>query len=160
MRKFFRQPGIAAAYGSRAWGKIRADEVTAGRAAKAGKGQFYEAEELAGSSFARGRLRRLAARAQVARAYAWAPFLDQRDGGLYAGDALMTIEEVRLPFDPAWFFPLPKWATWHSETAVESVQRFLDLDFTRILPGHGSAVENPREALERALARARRKLKS
>ena len=87
-------------------------------------------------------------------------FLDERDGSLYAGDALVTIGEVRLPFDPAWYFPLPEWATWHNETAFGSAQSFLNLDFMRILPGHGSAVENPREALERALARARRKLKS
>lgn len=87
-------------------------------------------------------------------------FLDQRDGSLYAGDALMIIKEICLPFDPAWYFPLPKWATWLRETALASAQGFLNLDFTRILPGHGSAVENPRLGLERALARARRKLKS
>ncbi len=85
-------------------------------------------------------------------------FLDGRDGSLYAGDALMAIKEIRLPFDPAWYFPLPKWATWHSETALESAQSFLNLDFVRILAGHGSAAENPRVALERALAHARRKL--
>ncbi|MDQ2839852.1 MAG: MBL fold metallo-hydrolase [Acidobacteriota bacterium] len=85
-------------------------------------------------------------------------FLDERDGSLYSGDALVTIKEVRLPFDPAWYFPLPKWATWHNETALGSAQSFLDFDFTRILPGHGSAVEKAREAVERAIARARRKL--
>ncbi len=87
-------------------------------------------------------------------------FLDERDGSLYAGDALTTIKEVRLPFDPAWYFPLPKWATWHNETALESARRFFDLDFTRILPGHGRAVENARTSLEQAIRRAQERLAS
>ncbi len=83
---------------------------------------------------------------------------DGRDGSLYAGDALTTMKQLRLPFDPPWYFPLPKWATWHNETALASAERFSNFDLARILPGHGSAVENPREALEHAISQARRQL--
>lgn len=85
-------------------------------------------------------------------------FVDERSGDLYAGDALTTFKEVRLPFDPAWFFPFPKQATWHYATAFESGRRLAALSPKRVLPGHGPAFEHPAASFERALERARRKL--
>jgi glyoxylase-like metal-dependent hydrolase (beta-lactamase superfamily II) len=86
-------------------------------------------------------------------------FLDERDGSLYAGDALATFGEVRLPFDPVWYFPVTRPATWHFETALESARRLLERDFARILPGHGPAIEQARAALEKALSRAPQRLR-
>ena len=85
-------------------------------------------------------------------------FIDERDGTLYAGDALTTLREVRLPFDPPWYFPLPKQATWHFESALSSARRLANLNPSRILAGHGPAVANPHAALERAIERAQRTL--
>ena len=87
-------------------------------------------------------------------------FLDRRDGTLYAGDALTTFKEVRLPFDPPWYFPLPAFATWDSGLSLSSGRRLSALDFHRILPGHGAAVEGAHPALDRAIARGARKLAS
>jgi len=81
-------------------------------------------------------------------------FLDERDGTLYAGDSLVTFQEVRLPFDPPWYFPLTKPATWHYPTALSSARRLLEYDLKRILPGHGPAVEQARSALEKSVERA------
>ncbi|MDQ2840753.1 MAG: MBL fold metallo-hydrolase [Acidobacteriota bacterium] len=85
-------------------------------------------------------------------------FFDERDGSLYAGDAMVNIKELRLPYDPPWYFPLPKWATWHHQTALESAQRLFDLHCERVLPGHGKAVEKPSKAFEHALSRVRQKV--
>ena len=87
-------------------------------------------------------------------------FLDERDGTLYAGDALVTFKEVRLPFDPPWYFPLTKAPTWHFPTALGSAEKLLNVEINRILAGHGPAVENARPALERAIARGRNSLQS
>jgi glyoxylase-like metal-dependent hydrolase (beta-lactamase superfamily II) len=87
-------------------------------------------------------------------------FLDERDGSLYAGDALVTFSEVRLPFDPHWTFPLPKGGTWHFGTSFASGERLGAVRFERILAGHGRAVEDTGAALRRALDHARRALDS
>ncbi len=87
-------------------------------------------------------------------------FLDERDGSLYSGDALATFGAIRLPFDPPWYFPFPKQATWHFETALASVRRLATLNISRVLAGHGPAVEMPQQGLEQAIARAQKKIRS
>lgn len=65
-------------------------------------------------------------------------FLDERDGTLFAGDALVTMGgRLRTAADAPWFFPLPTLATWHKPTAVASVARLLELPIARVAPGHG-----------------------
>ena len=65
-------------------------------------------------------------------------FLDERDGTLFAGDALVTMGgQLRTAADAPWFFPLPTLATWHKPTAVASVARLLELPIARVAPGHG-----------------------
>jgi glyoxylase-like metal-dependent hydrolase (beta-lactamase superfamily II) len=86
-------------------------------------------------------------------------FLDERDGTLYVGDAMVTIggDPHVAGFGP-WYFPLPRFATWHRPTAVKSVQRLLELSdsiaINRIAPGHGPVLEGGRALLESALKRA------
>ncbi len=86
-------------------------------------------------------------------------FWDERDGSIYAGDAFTTFQEVRLPFDPPWYFPLAKPATWHYPSALASARRISNLEFNRILAGHGPAVANARIAVEHAIERGGEKLK-
>ena len=81
-------------------------------------------------------------------------FLDERDGTLFAGDSLVTFGGIHLPFDTPWFFPFPKWATWHNPTALTSARRLFTLEMTRILAGHGPAVEAAHAPLEQAIGRA------
>lgn len=87
-------------------------------------------------------------------------FFDERDGTLYAGDALVTVGgEVHVAGFGPWYFPLPAMATWHRPTALASARRLLELPIRRYCAGHGRVVEGGRELLEQAVARAERKLK-
>ena len=75
-------------------------------------------------------------------------FLDERDGTLLAGDALVTMGgELRTAANAPWFFPLPTLATWHKPTALASAARLLDLSIARIAPGHGRVLAAGRREL-------------
>jgi glyoxylase-like metal-dependent hydrolase (beta-lactamase superfamily II) len=80
-------------------------------------------------------------------------FLDQRDGTLYAGDALETFGGVRLPFDPPWYFVFIKIATWHYPTALASGRKLAALEAKRVAPGHGPTLETTAAAWKTALER-------
>lgn len=87
-------------------------------------------------------------------------YFDERDGTLYAGDALVTVGgKVRITGFGPWFFPLPAMATWHRPTALASARKLLPLPIRRYCAGHGRIVEGGRELLEQAVQRAERKLK-
>ena len=87
-------------------------------------------------------------------------FLDERDGTLYAGDALVTVGgKPHIAGWAPWFFPLPNFGTWHRPTARASIQHLYDTVPTatpirRIAAGHGRILEGGRELLEAALAEA------
>lgn len=82
-------------------------------------------------------------------------FFDERDGTLYAGDALVTVGgAVRVAGWAPWYFPLPNWATWHRPTALASAQRLAEFPVQRIAAGHGRVVEGGRDLLLRAIREA------
>ncbi|HEX4154501.1 MAG TPA: MBL fold metallo-hydrolase [Acidobacteriaceae bacterium] len=82
-------------------------------------------------------------------------YFDERDGTLYAGDALVTVGgRVHVPGFGPWYFPLPGMATWHRPTALASARRLLSLPIRRYAAGHGRLVEGGPELLERAIRRA------
>jgi glyoxylase-like metal-dependent hydrolase (beta-lactamase superfamily II) len=71
-------------------------------------------------------------------------FLDERDGTLYAGDALVTVGgTARVAGWAPWYFPLPNLATWHRPTALESVRKLAQQPVRRIAAGHGRLIEDP-----------------
>jgi glyoxylase-like metal-dependent hydrolase (beta-lactamase superfamily II) len=80
-------------------------------------------------------------------------FLDTRDRTLYCADSYSTIGGVATTAKPYLRFPLPGLATWHRPTALESARAMRALDPARLAPGHGSVVERPGEAMDRAIAR-------
>jgi len=88
-------------------------------------------------------------------------FLDERDGVLYAGDALVTMGgKPHIAGWAPWFFPLPNVATWHRPTAKKSVEELLtavpaETPIRYVAAGHGRLLEGGRELLESALAEAR-----
>ena len=85
-------------------------------------------------------------------------FLDERDGTLFAGDALVTMGgELRTAANAPWFFPLPTLATWHKPTAVASAARLLDLSIARVAPGHGNVLPATREQLSSMVESAKRR---
>lgn len=87
-------------------------------------------------------------------------YLDERDGTLYAGDALVTVGgRVHVVGFGPWYFPFAATATWHRPTAVESVRRLAELPIRRIAAGHGRLVEGGPELLRDAVKRAEAKLR-
>ena len=81
-------------------------------------------------------------------------FLDTRDGTLYCGDVFSTLGGVATSAKVNPHFPLPGLATWHRPTELASARALRALDPTRLAPGHGSVVEDPGAAMDRAIARA------
>lgn len=84
-------------------------------------------------------------------------FLDERDGTLIAGDALVSMGELRPPSKPVWWFPLPKLATWDKPMALESARKLAGLPVTGIATGHGKFVREGSAAIARAVAKAEKK---
>jgi glyoxylase-like metal-dependent hydrolase (beta-lactamase superfamily II) len=83
-------------------------------------------------------------------------YLDERDGTLYTGDAMITIGgSPHIPGFGPWYFPFPKLATWNRDVSVTSIRNLLDLPIQRLAPGHGRILEGGRNLLEAALAEAR-----
>jgi glyoxylase-like metal-dependent hydrolase (beta-lactamase superfamily II) len=83
-------------------------------------------------------------------------FVDERDGTLYAGDALHTVGRVLVSGSFAWRFPVSPLVTWHQPTAVASAERLRALGPARLAAGHGPVVEAPDRAMAAAIAQARR----
>ena len=84
-------------------------------------------------------------------------FLDERDGTLIAGDALVSMGELRPPNKPVWWFPLPKVATWDKAMALESARKLATLPVTGIATGHGKFVREGAAAIARAVVKGEKK---
>ncbi len=87
-------------------------------------------------------------------------YLDERDGTLYAGDALVTMGgQPHVSGWAPWYFPLPNFATWHRPTARQSIEHLLGIipaetPIRRIAAGHGRFIEGGSELLQQALSEA------
>ena len=88
-------------------------------------------------------------------------FLDERDGTLLAGDALVTVGgKLRTPADCPWYFLLPQAATWHKPTAVASVAKLSGLFIRRVAPGHGRVLSTDQATMRAVVEAASRKNKA
>jgi glyoxylase-like metal-dependent hydrolase (beta-lactamase superfamily II) len=65
-------------------------------------------------------------------------FLDERDGTLYAGDALVAKGRLAISGYAPWYFPLPNFATWNKTLALASANKLLAYPIERFACGHGS----------------------
>ena len=79
-------------------------------------------------------------------------FLDQRDGTLYAGDALGSLSRLTVSGYPPWFFP--NVGTWSKSTAIASAKKLLSFPIDRFACGHGKVNPGGIPALRAAIARA------
>ncbi len=81
-------------------------------------------------------------------------FLDERDGTLFCGDALVNVG--RLSVSGVWrtIFPFPYFATWHRPSASASARRLLALAPTTLACVHGRPIPHPAKAMARAIAEA------
>lgn len=80
--------------------------------------------------------------------------LDERDGTLFAGDALMAMGRLAVCTDSPWYFPQKRF-TWSAPLAIESAERLLDYPVKRFACGHGKVRDGGHAALHKALAAAR-----
>jgi glyoxylase-like metal-dependent hydrolase (beta-lactamase superfamily II) len=81
-------------------------------------------------------------------------FLDERDGTLYAGDALICKGGLSVSGFAPWFFPFPNFGTWDKATAVASAKKLLAYPIERFASGHGAIQVGGRGALTAAIAQA------
>jgi glyoxylase-like metal-dependent hydrolase (beta-lactamase superfamily II) len=81
-------------------------------------------------------------------------FLDQRDGTLYAGDALVGKGHLTISGFAPWFFPLPNFGTWHKATALASANKLLTYPIERFACGHGDIKPGGIPTLRAAIAKA------
>jgi len=85
-------------------------------------------------------------------------FLDERDGTLFAGDALVAIGKLAVSGFGPWYFPFPNLVTWSKPTAVASVRALAnlpaDVPLERFACGHGAIRSGGRTALTQILATA------
>ncbi len=81
-------------------------------------------------------------------------FLDERDGTLFAGDALIGFGGLTVSGFAPWYFPLPNLATWNKATALASARSLLSLPIERFASGHGKVVAGGIPALQAAIAKA------
>jgi glyoxylase-like metal-dependent hydrolase (beta-lactamase superfamily II) len=79
-------------------------------------------------------------------------FLDERDGTLYAGDALGSVSRLTVSGYPPWFFP--NVGTWSKSLAVVSAKKLLPFPIERFACGHGKVNPGGIPALRAAIAKA------
>ena len=82
-----------------------------------------------------------------------AAYLDERDGTLYTGDALVCVGRLAVCGDTPWYFSLPSWVMWSKRLALESAERLLDYPVVQFAAGHGPVRDGGVEALRGAVAK-------
>ena len=83
-------------------------------------------------------------------------FLDERDGTLYAGDALIGVGKLAVSGFAPWYFPFPNMATWNKPTAAASARRLLEFPIERFACGHGAVREGGVVLLKKVVEAASR----
>ena len=78
-------------------------------------------------------------------------FVDERDGTLFCGDALVNVGGLSVSGVWRTLFPFPYFATWHRPTACASAHRLLTLAPTTLACCHGRPIPAPAAALARAV---------
>jgi glyoxylase-like metal-dependent hydrolase (beta-lactamase superfamily II) len=81
-------------------------------------------------------------------------FLDERDGTLFAGDALVGVGHLTVAGFAPWFFPLPNGGTWNKTVALASARKLLMVPAERFACGHGQVREGGVAALREAVGKA------
>ena len=83
-------------------------------------------------------------------------FLDERDGTLYAGDALTAIGRLAICGWTPWYFSLPSFVMWSRPLALESARTLLAYPIQRFACGHGAIREGGVPALKALVEQASR----
>jgi glyoxylase-like metal-dependent hydrolase (beta-lactamase superfamily II) len=83
-------------------------------------------------------------------------FLDTRDRSLIAGDAFQTRGGIAVSGVIRPLFPFPALATWDKPAALTSARALRALNPSLLTVGHGRALSDPADAMDRAIATAQR----
>lgn len=83
-------------------------------------------------------------------------YLDERDGTLYTGDALVCVGRLSVCGDTPWYFSLPSWVMWSKRLMLESAERLLEYPIVRFAAGHGPVRGGGSDALQAAVASAQK----
>jgi glyoxylase-like metal-dependent hydrolase (beta-lactamase superfamily II) len=81
-------------------------------------------------------------------------FFDLRDRTLIVGDSMQTAGGVAVAGTPRPLFPFPATATWHRPSALQSARRMRALNPARLATGHGPVLDDPLDAMDRAIRAA------
>jgi glyoxylase-like metal-dependent hydrolase (beta-lactamase superfamily II) len=82
-------------------------------------------------------------------------FLDERDGTLFAGDALIAARGFIVSSYAPWYFPLPKFVTWNAAVTMASAEKLLGYPIERFACGHGPVKSGGIPALREAIAKVK-----
>jgi glyoxylase-like metal-dependent hydrolase (beta-lactamase superfamily II) len=85
-------------------------------------------------------------------------FYDTRSGALIVSDAFQTRGGIAVTGQLKPWFPFPAWATWHKTTALASARKLRDLNPTLLAAGHGRMIDQPVQAMDRAIQEAEQNL--
>lgn len=64
-------------------------------------------------------------------------FLDEREGTLFAGDAMVCVGRLSVTGWTPWYFKLPRFAMWSKPLAIASALKLLDYPIEKFACGHG-----------------------
>lgn len=78
-------------------------------------------------------------------------FLDERDGTLFAGDALVSVGRLSVTGWTPWYFHLPAFVMWSKPLAIASARKLLDYPVERFACGHGPVRAGGIRALRHAM---------
>lgn len=81
-------------------------------------------------------------------------FLDTRNRILIAGDAFQTRGGIAVSGKIKPWFPFPALATWCKTEAIESARKLIELQPALLAVGHGPMLEQPIDAIRRAIMEA------
>jgi glyoxylase-like metal-dependent hydrolase (beta-lactamase superfamily II) len=84
-------------------------------------------------------------------------FLDERDGTLYAGDALTAVFRLAISGWGPPLFPLTNFITWSKPVALNSIRKLVRFPIRRYACGHGKVREGGPEILRGLIAAVCRK---
>jgi glyoxylase-like metal-dependent hydrolase (beta-lactamase superfamily II) len=82
-------------------------------------------------------------------------FLDERDGTLFTGDALICAGRITVTGFCPWYFPLFNGGTWSKRTSVASAKKLLLFPIQRFASGHGAIKSGALPALQTAIDKAK-----